>query len=54
MEFPVTFPFSVQTWAITRVVQVNPLRGTFRNEPDDSYHEGDTAIVSDQVPCAFA
>ena len=54
MEFPAPVSFLVKTWAITWVRQVDPLRGTFRNEPDDSYHEVDTAIVSYQVPCAFA
>ena len=49
IEFPVSFSFSVQTWAITWVRQIKPLHRTFRNEPDDSYHEVDAAIVSYQV-----
>ena len=50
MEFSVSYSFSVQTWAITWVRQVEPLYGTFRNEPDDSYYEVDTAFVSYEVP----
>ena len=54
MEFALRFLFSVQSWAKTWIRQVDPLRGTFRNEPDDNYDEVDTAIVSYQVSCSFA
>ena len=36
------------TWVWVR--QVDPLHGTFRNEPRDDYYEVDTAFVSYEVP----
>src|SRR4249920_3190429 len=41
--------FSVHTWTITRVVAVQSLHGSFWNEPHDSYHKVDTAVVAYQV-----
>ena len=53
--FPCQFlTFSVQTWAIAWVGQVDPLHGTFRNEPDDSNNQGHIAVVSYQVSRSFA
>src|SRR5262245_27848418 len=54
MEFRFSFSFSVQSWTITWIRQIEPLHGAFRNESDDSHHEGDAAIVSDQVSGSFA
>ena len=47
---------SVNIWPITWIWQVDSLRQdqSFRNEPDDDYHEVDTAFVSYQVPRGFA
>ena len=54
MEFPAPFSFSIKTRAITGVRQVEPLHGTFGNEPDDGYHEIDIAFVSYEVSRAIA
>jgi hypothetical protein len=43
------FSFSVQSWAMTGIRQIEPLYSAFRNESDDRYHEVDSAVVADQV-----